>query len=161
MKKYLISELAEEFNTSKTQIRRIIEENNIVALNETEREHKYVAKVYSEQLRKVIRAELQPEQNGTIEENKSEQENNNSLELIKILKEDKERLIRELDELKKDKRDQELRFHEEKQSFHNLIREDKKNIEFLQIEIKKSFENIQEETNHKWYDIFSKKKRGN
>ena len=58
MKKYTILEIAEELNTNKTQIRRIIKENNVVAINETTREHKYIAKLYNNSDLRFIRAKL-------------------------------------------------------------------------------------------------------
>ena len=69
MKKYTILEIAEELNTNKTQIRRIIKENNVVAINETTREHKYIAKLYNNSDLRFIRAKL----NGTFSETESEQ----------------------------------------------------------------------------------------
>lgn len=147
MEKNLISDLANEFSTSKTQIRRIIEENNIVAINETKREHKYVAKEYSNQSREIIRAILNPEQKKT----QIEQQDEISLDIIKILREDKLRLIKELEDLKQDKRDQEQRFFEEKKSFHSLIREEKKNTETLKIELKET-----SKKNVKWYNFLKK-----
>lgn len=164
MKTYLISELAEEFDTSKTQIRRLIKENNIVAINETTREHKYVAKEYSELSREIIKAEQQPEQYKNNIEKESEQVSIISQEIIEILKQDKNRLIRELDELKQDKREQEERFHDEKQSFHNLIREEKNRSELLQIELMEKSVTIDKKSeadnnlNTKWYNFLKRKK---
>ena len=69
MKNYTILEISEELNTNKTQIRRIIKENNVVAINETTREHKYIAKLYNNSDLRLIRAKL----NGTSTETESEQ----------------------------------------------------------------------------------------
>ena len=56
MKTYTILEIAEELDTNKTQIRRIIKENKLVPINETTREHKYIAPIVklSETNKKVI-----------------------------------------------------------------------------------------------------------
>ena len=69
MKNYTILEISEELNTNKTQIRRIIKENNVIAINETTREHKYIAKLYNNLDLSLIREKL----NGTSAETKSEQ----------------------------------------------------------------------------------------
>lgn len=146
MKNYTILEISEELNTNKTQIRRIIKENNVIAINETTREHKYIAKLYNNLDLSLIREKL----NGTSAETKSEQSETKSEHedlATQILRE-------ELSEAKK----QLERAYEEKKDLIKLLDQQQQ----LQLNTQKQVEQFKLEYKEKdGEEKFQKKKNWN
>lgn len=148
MKNYTILEISEELNTNKTQIRRIIKENNVVAINETTREHKYIAKLYNHLDLRLIREKL----NGTSSETESKQSETESKHedlATQILRE-------ELSEAKK----QLERAYEEKKDLLKLLNQQQqlqlntqKQLEQFKLEYKEkdSEENLKKNKNWKFW----------
>ena len=145
MKTYTILEIAEELDTNKTQIRRIIKENKLVPINETTREHKYIAKEYNSLDLKLIREKI----GGTLSGTESEQQENTTEQenlTIQILRE-------ELNDSKK----QLERAFEEKKDLVKLIDQQQQ----LQLNTQKQLEQFKienREEKHKWYHIFKSEK---
>lgn len=141
MKNYTILEIAEELNTNKTQIRRIIKENNVVAINETTREHKYIAKIYNSLDLRLIREKS----NGT-ESEQSETESEHEDFATQILREELYEAKKQLERAYEEKKDLMKLLDQQQQLQLNT----QKQIEQFKIESKKKEREEQPKKKKRW-----------